>query len=506
MRKARDRQFPTVDERHFLLGMHRRRCPPHAFHRDRMSREPGTVLRMFLDGTKGTRCPAVVPRPARWSQVHMMNVQPPPPELARSAGPSFHPMTPRRAPEFPSTTAAVGWNPCFACGQTGHRLMNWAKYLRDCARDPLRATRCPACNAVGLCPAGCRRRLYFATPPYPHLELNKDGTSYFIRCGLPMPRWYRPELLARPARTAATAVQNSAAPEYRTAYAVHSATLPIAATPALPAPPDPTSGGVPTASGPIRCIRQLTWTPGVVVVEPLASERIVAMTLHPPDPATPASRDGDSAPGPQQPLPEPVAPSHLGSASTRGETKVGFLSATMAADEGGSRVARSRCDASDEQPGEVGRTRVDPRCREHDGREAGCGGYPAAVEPALVNSVPITEPLSRTLASPSQTSALRDHLEALPGVPGMLAYGLSAPLELPRCTDAPATSQAPNPISEAAPAYPDPIPISQARSLPDGHPGLSYFIGRFPGPQHSYHASPRALMRALRASPGSGKT
>ena len=30
--------------------------------------------------------------------------------------------------------------------------------------------------------------------PYPHLELKTDGTSYFIRCGLPMPRWYRPEL------------------------------------------------------------------------------------------------------------------------------------------------------------------------------------------------------------------------------------------------------------------------------------------------------------------------
>ena len=105
------------------------------------------------------------PRPARWLQVHVMNVQPPPPQLARSAGPSFHPMTPRRAPAFPSATAVVGWNPCFACGQTRHRLMNYAKYLQECARDPLRANGCPACNAAGLCPADCRRRLYFATSP-----------------------------------------------------------------------------------------------------------------------------------------------------------------------------------------------------------------------------------------------------------------------------------------------------------------------------------------------------
>ena len=57
--------------------------------------------------------------------------------------------------------------------------MNCTKYLQECARGPLRANRCPACNATGLCPADCRRRLYFATFPYPHLELNKGGTSYF---------------------------------------------------------------------------------------------------------------------------------------------------------------------------------------------------------------------------------------------------------------------------------------------------------------------------------------
>ena len=280
------------------------------------------------------------PRPARWLQVHMTNVQPPPPELARSAGPSFHPMAPRRAPEFQTAIASAGWNSCFACSQTGHRLMNCATYLQKCARDPLRANRCTACNAVGLCPSDCRRRLYFATSPYPHLELNKDGTSYFIRCGLPMPRWYRPELLVGLARAAAPAVPTPAAREYRTAYAVHSAALPIAAGPALPAPPHPIPAGVPKGTGPTRCIQQLTWTPSVVVVEPGASERIVAMALHTPGPAAPAIGGGDSAPGPQQRLPEPVAPSHLGSASAKGDTEAGSLSATKATNEDGARGSR----------------------------------------------------------------------------------------------------------------------------------------------------------------------
>ena len=117
--------------------------------------------------------------------------------------------------------------------------------------------------------------------------------------------------------------------------AVHSAALPIAASPALPAPPGPTSGGVPTAPWPTRCIQQLMWTPSVVVVEPRASERIAPMALHHPEPSEPAIGDGDSAPGPQQPRSEPVAPNHLGSASTKGETEVGYLSATTATIEGG---------------------------------------------------------------------------------------------------------------------------------------------------------------------------
>ena len=128
------------------------------------------------------------PRLTRRPQVHLMNVQPLPPEPLRPMGPDYHAATPRRTFDLPTSAGASGWNPCFACGQTGHRLMNCTKFLQECARDPLRANRCPACNAMGLCPADCRRHLYFATSPYSHLELNKHGTSYFIRCGLPMPR------------------------------------------------------------------------------------------------------------------------------------------------------------------------------------------------------------------------------------------------------------------------------------------------------------------------------
>ena len=139
-----------------------------------------------------------------------MNVQPPPPGPLRPMGPDYHTVAPRRTFDLPSAAGVSGWNPCFACGQTGDRLMNCTKYLQECARQALRANRCLACNAMGLCPADCRCRLYFATFPYPHLELNKDGTSYFIRCGLPTPRWYRPELLVGPARAVSPAMPSPA--------------------------------------------------------------------------------------------------------------------------------------------------------------------------------------------------------------------------------------------------------------------------------------------------------
>ena len=137
----------------------------------------------------------------------MTNVQPPLPEPARPAGTNFHSMTPRKIPEFqPASFVGAGWNPCFACGQTGHRLMSYAKYWQECARDRLRDNRCPARNTAGVCPADCRRRLDFATSPFPHLELNKFRTSHFIRCGLPMPRWYHSELLVDPAHAAPPAM------------------------------------------------------------------------------------------------------------------------------------------------------------------------------------------------------------------------------------------------------------------------------------------------------------
>ena len=186
-----------------------------------------------------------------------MNVQPPPPGPHRPMEPDYHNVTSRRTFDLSSSSGASGWNPCFACGQTGHRLMNCTKYLQECARDPLRANCCPACNAVGLYSADCRRHLYFATSPYSHLELNKNGTSYFIRCGLPMPRWYRPELPVGPEKAVPPAMPNPAVPAYRAAYAVRAAATPHPATPALPAPPVSTPTSVLKEAGPARCVRQL---------------------------------------------------------------------------------------------------------------------------------------------------------------------------------------------------------------------------------------------------------
>ena len=130
-----------------------------------------------------------------------------------------------------------------------------------------------------------------------------------------MPRWYRPELPVGPARAAPATAPNPAAPDYWTAYAVRSVALPIAVTPALPAPPNPTPVDVSTALEPTRCIQQLTWTPSVVVVEPGAPERIATMALPLPCPSAPTVGDVHSAPVPQQARPEHVASSHLGSAS-----------------------------------------------------------------------------------------------------------------------------------------------------------------------------------------------
>ena len=59
------------------------------------------------------------------------------------------------------------------------------------------------------------------------------------------------------------------------------AALPHAATPALPAPPATTSTSVLTEAGPMRCVRQLMWTPGVFVMAPCSAERVIATALRP---------------------------------------------------------------------------------------------------------------------------------------------------------------------------------------------------------------------------------
>ena len=165
-------------------------------------------------------------------------------------------------------------------------------------------------------------------------------TSYLIRRGLSMPCWYPPKLLVRPARGAASAAPTAAAPDYRTAYAIHSAALPIGATPALPAPANATAVGVPAAPGPTGCNQPLTWSPNIVVLETRASERIVKMALHPRCPEEPTNEDLDSARVPEQAHPVQAATSYPGTASAKGETETGSLSATTPTDEGRNRDAR----------------------------------------------------------------------------------------------------------------------------------------------------------------------
>ena len=216
--------------------------------------------------------------------------------------------------------------------------MNRTTYLQECARDPLRASHCPACNAMGLCPADCRRRLYFATSAYPHLELNKDGTSYFIRCGLLMPRWYRPELLVGPARAVPPAMPNPAVPEYRAAYAVRSAALPDAAAPALPAPPAATPTSVLTEAGPTRCIRQLTWAPGIFLTDPGSAERVIAAA---PRPAVAALGDSCQAAGTLSTLLASVVSGHSRGVVEGAKPATEDPSTLSAADSGSSRGVRA---------------------------------------------------------------------------------------------------------------------------------------------------------------------
>ena len=81
-----------------------------------------------------------------------MNMQPSSPEPARPAGSAFHSMTPRKAPDLPPAISTIGWNPCFACGQTGHRQNNCAKYLQECVRTLSALTDVPRATQQGYAP------------------------------------------------------------------------------------------------------------------------------------------------------------------------------------------------------------------------------------------------------------------------------------------------------------------------------------------------------------------
>lgn len=114
---------------------------------------------------------------------------------------------------------------------------------------------------------------------------------------------------------------SSAVPEYRVAYAIHSAALPLAATAALLAPSNDAPVGVLMMSGPTRCIQQLTWTPSVAVVEPVPPERIVMMALSLSYPAETSGGSADPAPAPLQVHPERSAPDRLDGASVKSDTE-----------------------------------------------------------------------------------------------------------------------------------------------------------------------------------------
>ena len=101
---APDRRRERFPDRHAWLMMSSPRAPTqpyvprtrHGFE-DVPGRDQGHPVPR---GRVADRRYSADPRPARWPQVHMTNVQPPPPELARPAGPSLHPMALLRAPEF----------------------------------------------------------------------------------------------------------------------------------------------------------------------------------------------------------------------------------------------------------------------------------------------------------------------------------------------------------------------------------------------------------------------
>ena len=129
---------------------------------------------------------------------------------------------------------------------------------------------------------------------------------------------------------------NPAATEYRAAYAVRAAALPHAA-PVLPAPPAPTSSSVLTEAGPTRCVRQLTWTPGVFVMDPCTAERVMAAALRS---TMAASGDGCQAAGPLATPLSSVMSGHSDRIAERGKPATEGPSLSPADDPGSNRGAR----------------------------------------------------------------------------------------------------------------------------------------------------------------------
>ena len=86
----------------------------------------------------------------------------------------------------------------------------------------------------------------------------------------------------------------------------------------------------------------------------------------------------------------------------------------------------------------------------------------------------MTKPLSRTLASPSRNSALRDHFETPTGRPRDVDVWPVWPARTSKATpaypDSPATSHAPDPIQEATLAYPDPTALLRPDFVPKAPP------------------------------------
>ena len=153
-----------------------------------------------------------------------------------------------------------------------------------------------------------------------------------------MPQWYRPELLVGPARAVPPQMPNSAATKYRAAYAVRAAALPSTVVPALPAPPAPIPTSILTGAGPTRSIRQLTWTPGVFVMDPGSAERVIATALRP---AVAALGDGGQAAGPPSTLLASVVSGHSGGIAEGGKPVTEDPSLSPAGDPGSSRGVRS---------------------------------------------------------------------------------------------------------------------------------------------------------------------